>query len=281
VSRWSPEQLFYIVKHGLKFTGMPAWPAAGRDDEVWDVVAFLQTLPGLDAEAYRQLARGASGDAGGGQALRYAASGDRRGPDVVRASCAACHGLDGAGRDGAFPVLAAQKADYMALALRAYRDSRRYSGIMEPVAVSLSDLEAARAVSYYTALPTPANGAAAPSSAESLERGQAIAVRGLPARKIPACVECHGPSIAPKNPAYPILAGQPAAYLRRQLVLLQQGARGGSEYVHLMQAFAGRLRTDEVADVAAYFSSIDAGPAQPDGDSLLLPRSPFPSGGER
>jgi hypothetical protein len=41
LSRWRPEELFSIVKHGIKFTGMPPWPAQERDDEVWAVVAFL------------------------------------------------------------------------------------------------------------------------------------------------------------------------------------------------------------------------------------------------
>jgi mono/diheme cytochrome c family protein len=34
------QELFYIVKHGIKFAGMPAWPAQQRDDEVWPIVAF-------------------------------------------------------------------------------------------------------------------------------------------------------------------------------------------------------------------------------------------------
>ncbi|HEY5811862.1 MAG TPA: cytochrome c, partial [Terrimicrobiaceae bacterium] len=53
-------ELFYIVKHGVKFTGMPAWPSLQRDDEVWAVVAFLKTLAHLDKEAYQQLVRGHS-----------------------------------------------------------------------------------------------------------------------------------------------------------------------------------------------------------------------------
>ena len=44
-SSWSDAQLFEIVKHGVRFTGMPAWPAQVRDDEVWDMVAFLRKLP--------------------------------------------------------------------------------------------------------------------------------------------------------------------------------------------------------------------------------------------
>jgi hypothetical protein len=33
-SEFDRDELFYIVKHGIKFTGMPAWPALQRDDEV-------------------------------------------------------------------------------------------------------------------------------------------------------------------------------------------------------------------------------------------------------
>jgi cytochrome c553 len=55
---WQPEELFYIVKHGIKMTGMPAWPSLVRDDEVSAMVAFLAVLPGLDAAGYRQLVHG-------------------------------------------------------------------------------------------------------------------------------------------------------------------------------------------------------------------------------
>ena len=40
-----PNELFWIVKHGIKYTGMPAWVALDRDDEVWAVVAFLNGTP--------------------------------------------------------------------------------------------------------------------------------------------------------------------------------------------------------------------------------------------
>ncbi|HEX5803440.1 MAG TPA: cytochrome c [Azospira sp.] len=46
---------FRIIKHGVAATGMPAWAKVGmQDSEVWDLVAFLQVLPTLDAEQYRQ-----------------------------------------------------------------------------------------------------------------------------------------------------------------------------------------------------------------------------------
>ena len=46
--QWKERELFWIVKNGLKYTGMPAWPSRQRDDEVWAVVAFLRRLPDLD-----------------------------------------------------------------------------------------------------------------------------------------------------------------------------------------------------------------------------------------
>jgi hypothetical protein len=58
ISRWDSVELFYIVKHGIKFTGMPAWPSQQRDDEVWAMVAFLQKFPELDVEGYRRLVDG-------------------------------------------------------------------------------------------------------------------------------------------------------------------------------------------------------------------------------
>jgi mono/diheme cytochrome c family protein len=58
IGSWEPRELFYIVKHGIKFTGMPAWPASNRDDEVWTLVAFLRAMAALDADAYRALVHG-------------------------------------------------------------------------------------------------------------------------------------------------------------------------------------------------------------------------------
>src|SRR3989337_1213280 len=44
VPAWQDAELFWIVRHGVKFTGMPAWPALQRSDEVWAMVAFLRRL---------------------------------------------------------------------------------------------------------------------------------------------------------------------------------------------------------------------------------------------
>ena len=46
---------FWIIKHGIKMSAMPAWGKTLDDAEVWDVVAFVRKMPGMSAEDYQQL----------------------------------------------------------------------------------------------------------------------------------------------------------------------------------------------------------------------------------
>ncbi len=239
-AEWAPEELFYIVKHGVKFTGMPAWPTPHRDDEVWAMVAFLQRFPELDAAEYRRLTRGetAEGDpddgpdgkrdggAEGDAAPLRALSGEPSAPApttpapttpaIVRQSCARCHGVDGQGRGvGAFPRLAGQRREYLAASLEAYAAGRRHSGIMAPIAAGLGPADVRAVADYYSQLSPPAAPAARDSAAshnaslrDARQRGAALARQGVPDRRIPACADCHGPSDHPRNPHYPRLNGQ-------------------------------------------------------------------------
>jgi mono/diheme cytochrome c family protein len=57
----NPTEQFWIVKHGLKMTAMPAWGTTHSDEEIWNMVAFLQRLPGMSAQQYRAMTQGAHG----------------------------------------------------------------------------------------------------------------------------------------------------------------------------------------------------------------------------
>jgi mono/diheme cytochrome c family protein len=46
---------FWIIKHGIKMTAMPAWGFTHSDGEIWNMVAFLQKLPALSPAQYRAL----------------------------------------------------------------------------------------------------------------------------------------------------------------------------------------------------------------------------------
>ena len=54
-----PAELFWIVKHGVKMTAMPAWGKSHSDDKLWAIVAFLEKLPGMTAAQYRQMDKAA------------------------------------------------------------------------------------------------------------------------------------------------------------------------------------------------------------------------------
>ena len=57
-ARYSGGELFWIVRHGIKMTGMPGW-ADHSDEEIWAIVAFIRKLPGMTPEAYAKLIQAA------------------------------------------------------------------------------------------------------------------------------------------------------------------------------------------------------------------------------
>lgn len=60
-AEWSAAELFWITKHGVRMTGMPAFGPTHSDREIWDIVAFLRELPGTSASEYRSLVARARG----------------------------------------------------------------------------------------------------------------------------------------------------------------------------------------------------------------------------
>jgi cytochrome c553 len=258
ISAWQPDELFYIVKHGVKFTGMPAWPSQQRDDEVWAMVAFLLMLPDLSAEAYRHLVYGENPRTSADVPLQ-GLLGPQQAPQTVIENCARCHGVDGRGRgQGAFPRLAGQHSTYLYAALQAYAHGKRQSGIMAPVAAALGPDEMRELAFYYADQPASTPASPLHDTTLAIERGKTIAHRGIPGQRVPACVDCHGPGAARRNPFYPVLTGQYADYLVRQLELFKQEHRGGSPYAHLMRPVATRLTAQQMRDVALYYESLPA-----------------------
>ena len=58
----SPAQQFWIIKHGVKLTAMPAWGKTHSDDLIWDMVAFIRKLPGMSAQQYQAALASAPAD---------------------------------------------------------------------------------------------------------------------------------------------------------------------------------------------------------------------------
>ena len=58
-SRFSKAELFWILKHGVKMTGMPAFGPTHSDDRLWSITAFLEQLPQVTPEQYAAKAQAA------------------------------------------------------------------------------------------------------------------------------------------------------------------------------------------------------------------------------
>jgi mono/diheme cytochrome c family protein len=51
----SDAQLYWIVKHGLKMTGMPSFGVTHSDEDIWAIVAFVRRLPTLSPQEYQAM----------------------------------------------------------------------------------------------------------------------------------------------------------------------------------------------------------------------------------
>lgn len=275
---YSSRELFRIVHAGVKYSAMPGWPAEGRDDEVWQLVAFLRALPRMTPDAFRTAANFAPPAAPPPTAhamephpveRAYAMINNREPPvasysyrwpvypfgaDPVTAidpavTCAQCHGADGAGR-GAFPNLTIQDRGYLRRTLTAFAGGQRRSGFMRVVASRLSPGQIQALSVYYAELPrkaTQTGGTTDPS-------GQRLALVGDPARGLGPCAGCHGVTGAAAK-AYPLLEGQSAWYIANQMRVFRVGGRGGIEGENPMSAIAKKLDDREVAALARYYAA--------------------------
>lgn len=92
---WKPAEVYWVVKYGVKTSGMPAWEYRLADSDLWAIVAFVATLPTLSPQEYRDRAR-AVAPLYAADALPPASSADRgdaeRGKVALQQyACVACH----------------------------------------------------------------------------------------------------------------------------------------------------------------------------------------------
>ncbi len=53
--RIDPKDEFWVIKHGIKMSAMPAWGASHDDATIWSMVAFLQKLPDMTPAQYKDI----------------------------------------------------------------------------------------------------------------------------------------------------------------------------------------------------------------------------------
>jgi cytochrome c553 len=241
---FTPDQLHWIVKHGIKMTAMPPWPTQRRDDEVWAMVAFLKALPGVKRDDYAELIGAKKPEASSEAGLQALSDSG----DASMQGCASCHGADGNGRGGVAPRLAGLSAAYVEAQLDAFRTGARPSGFMRPVAMGLSPEKSKDLAQRFAQM--------APSSAATDIDADLVAKGARIAKKIgaSACESCH--SRPPSDPHVPSLDGQDRDYLLTQLKLYTTGVRKSSS-----AKLAHTLPDSDAEAVASYFASQSMGSA--------------------
>ncbi len=55
IDEWNEKELFWIIKNGIKLTGMPAYGPTHSDDDLWAIVAFLNKLPNMSENEYKAM----------------------------------------------------------------------------------------------------------------------------------------------------------------------------------------------------------------------------------
>ena len=76
-----PAEAFWVIKHGIKASGMPAWGGSMDDEFIWNMSAFLQKLPKLDKAGYQALVASSDGHSHGGGETGGHSHGEEAGAD--------------------------------------------------------------------------------------------------------------------------------------------------------------------------------------------------------
>lgn len=172
--------------------------------------------------------------------------------DLAIGVCGSCHGPDGNSKNPMFPRLAGQRAGYIVLQLKAFRDQSRADpdaiAYMWGMASGLSDPTIDALAEYFSHQQTGPGERRDPAT---LARGRDIFEHGIPSQGVPACAACHGPD-ALGGASDPRLAGQHAEYILKQLASFQRNMRD----VAVMHGVAQNLRTPAMEAVADYLESL-------------------------
>ncbi len=150
---------------------------------------------------------------------------DQTAEKVAGSICASCHGPLGVSTSPLFPRLAGQQELYLAAQLKAFKGKTRAEAdahdYMWGMATLLDDSVIA-ALAHYYSVQKPAPGIA--GNPQLIARGKILYEKGDAAHHVVACATCHGEN-AQGASIFPRLAGQHAAYVTRQLEVIQHKFR--------------------------------------------------------
>lgn len=174
-------------------------------------------------------------------------------------ACTSCHArIDARGNpvnDSYFPRIAGKPAGYLYNQLLNFREGRRQYPLMTYLVDHLPDAYL-REIAGHFAAQAPAAHAAAASQvpAQLLERGRQLVMQGDSARKLPACVACHGQRLTGVEPTIPGLLGLPRDYVNAQFGAWRNKARR-AHAPDCMAEITARLSLEDVNAVSHWLAA--------------------------
>ncbi len=241
--------LIFSVAVGLVVLPLTQAPGAGID--AWTAICrAIGLAPGTPAQpqpTFDATAQPVSQVEWTPQTLRILASADTRpGAALAADVCSACHGEEGLSITDEFPRLAGQSPEAIYKQLSDYKSGARVHVQMSEIVKPLTNAQLAEVAAYFGASPARV----ALGRADVLAEGKMadIILRGDPARALPPCESCHARGSG-GPPEAPVIAGQNAGYIERQLLAFKHGARSNDVY-RRMRDIAARLSDEEIAGVS-------------------------------
>jgi cytochrome c553 len=179
------------------------------------------------------------------------------GKKVAAASCAQCHGMDGASTGEGVPHIAGQRAPYLHIESLVYKSGGRGANPMATAVKFLSDDALMKVSAYYGNLdpippmpPRPASaGKSGSAKSDPVSAGKAISG---------GCAGCHGETGITKTPGMPNLVGfEPKAF-----VAAMNAYKNGQRKHDLMKSLVAGLSEADLNNLALFYALQKPGKAQ-------------------
>jgi cytochrome c553 len=128
----------------------------------------------------------------------------------------------------------------------------RVNAVMGGMAMVLSEQDMADLAAYYASLTTSYN----TTPENVVEAGKVLYTAGDAQRGLPACIACHGPrGNGTELSGFPKISGQYADYIKSQLTMFRDGARG-NDMNAMMRDVAKKLTDEEIETLSQYVGGL-------------------------
>ncbi len=164
------------------------------------------------------------------------------GKRLAKDACARCHGPNGVSGTAGIPHIASQRAPYVHLQLRMYKQGGRPQSAMTAAVKFLSDDGLWKVAAYYASLDPPPRVAtkAPPARPDAVQSGKAAAAN---------CGGCHGEAGVTSMAGTPNLVGLDPRYFAAAMKAYKSGARSHD----MMKTFAAALSEADIGNLALFY----------------------------